>query len=120
MTVDQSSIQLRYPELIDFTDSIQTAALAIVITDADLDVSISSYGVQRDRVQSLLIAHRVTMQAEGGGSPFPVSAVTAAGVATTFAIPADVTASQAELLGSVYGAEYLGLMRRFVGGPRLV
>lgn len=123
MTVDRSTMQRRYPGLIDYTDETQTRLLLASIEDAEQDVDEGIWGDLYDRGVATLAAHRTAQRrdvAEGDeGAAFPVQQSSADGISGTYAVPADLAPDLAHYYTTAYGVEHMELFRRVSSGPRL-
>lgn len=114
-----ATFKARYPEFAPVSDTL----IQLMINDAVSEVGDTWVEKDRARAQMLLVAHWLTMEGEpgrtetgnGSAGTGPIKRDKVGDVETEFATPG-ASASQGRALGNymmtVYGQEYLALMRR--------
>lgn len=110
------------PEIADFRARYPGFA---AVADATVQVWLDEGGIEtahwpddnRPRAVMLYAAHRLTESGQGNGA-IPAG-VTSFKSGTFSATVSDGLASRTGFSATTYGREYLALMRRYFGGPRL-
>jgi hypothetical protein len=105
--------RLRYPGFAAVTDG----AIGFWMADAAINVSDGWPADHRDTARLALAAHNLALSGQGKGA-IPAG-VTSFKSGTFSATVSDSAASRTGLSATPYGREYLALMRRYFGGPRL-
>lgn len=119
MAVDVPTFRARFPEFAGIGDA--TIQVYLDDTVADLDQGIWGEEAVADRATSFLAAHRLATSLDADGSAISgqggaLSAASADGVSSTYAMPEKLSAEALDLWSTVYGQRFLDLRRRYVIG----
>lgn len=119
--VTGETFRARFPEFASVAD--ERVWLELEEAEADCDAGV--FGDLLKRAIAFLAAHRIAISNDSGGSPTgsqpgAISAASADGVSSSYAIPEGLSGFDLALWSTVYGQRYMEIRNRCTAGPIVV